>query len=176
MTHPRVPTITPRPSPLPTINAEDAGNLINKLLEDNSGCSLPCFWGFTPGDTGYEEAVAFMERFGNIADSNSLYVRNSFIEDSHLTSISLMEGNTRIYMEIDINDHEGMLRRTMFNTGAYREDLVSYGNPFYQQAMEYFFLPSILAAYGKPSVVLIAPFPDELPYIGDYSMVLYYPD
>lgn len=117
-----------------------------------------------------------MERFGNIADSNSLYVRNSFFEDSHLTSISLMEGNTRIYLEIEVNDREGTLRRTMVFTGASQEDIASYGNPFFQQSLEYFFLPSILAAYGKPSVVLIAPFPDELPYIGDFSMVLYYPD
>jgi hypothetical protein len=168
----------------PTFSAEDARLILQTNLKNNGNCRLPCFWGFTPGDTRYEESVAFMERLGDIAVPNSIEVSNSSFEDANFTSISLWETDSRIYMGIEINNLEGILGHTKFYTGASREEgtppevqaHASYGNPFFQQSLEYYFLPSILTTYGKPSVVLIAPFPDDLPYIGDFGMVLYYPD
>ena len=56
----RHPTLTWTPSPIPTYTAvptlpiDEAKDLAADLLMNNAGCSLPCWWGFTPGETSWE--------------------------------------------------------------------------------------------------------------------------
>lgn len=49
-------TATPivTPTPVPTLSPEQVVSVINDLYEDNGGCFLPCFWGFTPGQTEWQ--------------------------------------------------------------------------------------------------------------------------
>jgi len=62
----RTPTIEPSPTPLPTwtsiptLNAQDAEDVIKDLVENNKGCLLPCWWGITPGETTWNEARDFL--------------------------------------------------------------------------------------------------------------------
>ena len=63
------PLATPKPSltPLPTSN--DSGLAIRRLLINNGGCRLPCFWGITPGETTVDEFHQFVNQFPQEAKS-----------------------------------------------------------------------------------------------------------
>ncbi|HBO33787.1 MAG TPA: hypothetical protein DD636_03470 [Anaerolineaceae bacterium] len=61
------PTYTPTTSvtwtPAPTLDPQAARELVIDLIETNSGCFLPCWWGITPGETSWEEANSFLAPF-----------------------------------------------------------------------------------------------------------------
>lgn len=58
-----IPTHTPTRTPNPTLPPEEAEQLAVELLTTNAGCRLPCWWGFTPGQTTWAEAEIFLEQF-----------------------------------------------------------------------------------------------------------------
>jgi hypothetical protein len=62
------PTATLTSPPLPTLAPTDAQALIIDLLQNNAGCRLPCWWGFTPGITHWEDARRYLETFLKIVD------------------------------------------------------------------------------------------------------------
>lgn len=63
-------TRTPSPistaTPLPTLTYEDKLAVTKDLLTTNAGCKLPCWWGFTPGETKWEDAKRYLETFATI--------------------------------------------------------------------------------------------------------------
>jgi hypothetical protein len=48
---PPTPTVPPSPTLVPTLTADQEQALVLDLLQNNAGCRLPCWWGFTPGKT-----------------------------------------------------------------------------------------------------------------------------
>lgn len=67
----RTSTITQIPSftPLPTLSQNIAKQKIYKLVRDNGGCRLPCWWGINPGKTSWNEAHQFLSSI--ITDTES---------------------------------------------------------------------------------------------------------
>ena len=59
LTSPMTPTFTLIPTPL----GQDARSKVAYLLKTNGNCSLPCWWGITPGQTTWSEAVAYINSF-----------------------------------------------------------------------------------------------------------------
>jgi hypothetical protein len=55
----RPPTLTP----LPTIAPDEAAIFVEELLETNSGCQFPCWWGIIPGETRWIDAKNFLDTF-----------------------------------------------------------------------------------------------------------------
>ncbi len=53
-------TLTLTRTPLPTLPEDEAVETIRDLISTNGGCKLPCVWGITPGETHWDEAVAFL--------------------------------------------------------------------------------------------------------------------
>jgi len=51
------PTATTSREPLPTLPPAEALEKVRELLETNGGCTFPCWWGITPGETNWEEVV-----------------------------------------------------------------------------------------------------------------------
>ncbi len=49
------PTATPTATPAPTLTADQEMAFVREMLATNGGCELPCWWGITPGETGYQE-------------------------------------------------------------------------------------------------------------------------
>ena len=47
------------------MTTEERNAYIVDLLLHNGGCSLPWFWGFTPGETSWEEADRVLDRIGD---------------------------------------------------------------------------------------------------------------
>jgi len=65
---PEIPTQTPlpprpskalTPTSVPTLADSEEQELVLNLLQDNGGCQLPCWWGFTPGETTWHTAQEF---------------------------------------------------------------------------------------------------------------------
>jgi len=50
-------------TPLPTLEPTAALLFVEKLLQNNAGCRLPCWWGITPGKTTWMEAQQFLDSF-----------------------------------------------------------------------------------------------------------------
>ena len=69
-TVPSWPTRTPLPSPtitwtpIATLRADEALNILLGYYEDNGGCELPCWWGIIPGQTSWQEARAKLSPLG----------------------------------------------------------------------------------------------------------------
>jgi len=57
-----LPTSTPPPTwtPRPTLPPAEAEAVVADLLTHNAGCQLPCWWGFTPGQTTWQTAGGFL--------------------------------------------------------------------------------------------------------------------
>src|SRR5262245_28586986 len=61
------PTQTPLPTwtPRPTLPPAQAEALALDLLTHNADCRLPCWWGFTPGQTSWQVARSFLATFAS---------------------------------------------------------------------------------------------------------------
>ncbi len=53
-------------TPAPTMPSDEAVIVVEEFLESNSGCRLPCWWGFEPGETLWETAHDILTRLGEI--------------------------------------------------------------------------------------------------------------
>jgi hypothetical protein len=51
-----------------------------ELFHNNAGCSLPCFWGFTPGQTEWQTAYPFLDTFA------FEIITHSFFAEVYLTA------------------------------------------------------------------------------------------
>lgn len=49
-------------TPTTTSTSAEGQKLVQKLLENNGGCKLPCWWGITPGKTAWVEARQILEK------------------------------------------------------------------------------------------------------------------
>lgn len=57
-----VPSATTTPTLVPTLSASGAEALVVGLLETNGGCTLPCWWGFTP-EGSWRDMRTFLASF-----------------------------------------------------------------------------------------------------------------
>lgn len=64
----RSPTIpsTPTRTEFPALSPEERVNELNHLLETNSNCILPCWWGIRPGKTKWEEVSPYLKELASI--------------------------------------------------------------------------------------------------------------
>lgn len=60
-----VPTATDTPSPLPPLSPDEALATVTMLYETNRDCLLPCWWGFTPGQTDWIAVKNFLSPFAD---------------------------------------------------------------------------------------------------------------
>jgi hypothetical protein len=56
-------SVTPMLTPIPTPAGADAKSKVAYLLKTNGNCSLPCWWGITPGRTTWSEANTYLAVF-----------------------------------------------------------------------------------------------------------------
>jgi hypothetical protein len=62
----QAPQPSPTWTPLPTLMPHEAVATVQDLLLTNRGCSLPCWWGITPGRTTWQEAQHVLAPFASI--------------------------------------------------------------------------------------------------------------
>lgn len=149
------PMSTPLPSQviptlLPTLTADDAKRLVRKLLDDNAGCQLPCWWGITPGKTTWAEARHFLESF------------SVYIGETGLVRVPLPSPySNATYMDHGYSVKNGII------------DIIYIYN--YNLAPKYF-LPKFLETYGQPSEIWMQTFSQEEIGQQNFTFSLFYLD
>lgn len=143
-------TASPSPTSLPTLTSDNAKKLVRKLLEDNGGCHLPCWWGITPGKTTWVEARHFLESF-------SIYVGET--------------GGVRFPLPAPYSNATFMDHGYFIKNGVV--DYIRIYN--FNLAPNYYF-PKFLKTYGQPREVWIRTFSEEEMGIQIFTVDLFYQD
>jgi hypothetical protein len=149
---------TPAPifTPVPTIPAEDAYNLLASWFQNNNDCQLPCWGGLIPGESSSLEAYTKLTTLGSIADDfNYLHPTGGDVV------ITYPSDDLKIRILVEINSKAD--RRTMevvrISTYTVREIPGGYEDvynaPAYNKMMGAYALNSILSKYGFPTEVLV---------------------
>jgi hypothetical protein len=129
---------------VPSLSRSEAKKEVVDLLEDNSGCALPCFWGITPGLTQRQELESKLHMFDSLGGVSGI----KFSEDDLDVRVFLSTGAS--------NNRQDKIRhiRVIFEVyqdypkGEYQV------NPFYERGY-YPSLPAVLSEYGAPQNVYI---------------------
>lgn len=168
-TRTRLPTLTPEvptPTMAPTLSPNQEEALILDLLQNNAGCRLPCWWGFTPGKTSWQTAQAFFASLGKKTDGfGGPYVTIYEVElRIHDTQIS------QTYIVIN-----GIIDMIWVGAGVVRDDKAVFGDPLFAQDWQRYMLPQLLITYGRPREILIRTF-QEAPEGGwvPFHLLLFY--
>ncbi len=128
---------------IPTLPPAEAEAQIIELLKNNGGCHLPCFWGFTPGQT--ERIAPIIEQLG--VDRRMVIKR----EDLLLETLIIIGGDQSVQIK--------PLKWLEVHTKVYekREKGINiiYGDPYYSKYFKYYTLPHLLSTYGPPENVYV---------------------
>jgi hypothetical protein len=144
--------------PIPTLQLQKPEEISFKLLRLNNGCSLPCWWGITPGQTFWSDAEEFLESFSDISLSESVNWSVYFVRSPISKDYSSLEEIRAIYATQD---------------GLVKEIQVS---EFDERT---YHISNFIKKYGIPSRVLVSSYssdyglpPNQVPL----SLNLYYPE
>lgn len=156
-------TATPLPTstltPLPTLLSDEAEELVMRLLKDNAGCQLPCWWGVMPGETYWETAQSFLASFAaKIGQGEAVnYVKGGV--QYELTSYG-------VHYKLGGEVEDGLTNYDVTNGVVDLIWVTSRGTELSYQ------LHHLLTAYGQPERVL---FEADTDY-RLFHLLLYYPD
>lgn len=152
------PTVSPVPTTTvsPTLTAGEEQTLVLELFENNAGCRLPCWWGFTPGETTWSEAEAF---FISLGETPAEYHRPE----------GTMIYNVQLEVPVEIHPQQVTVQHYFVRHSVIEMIWAVGQSPNYT-------LPQLLHAYGTPAEVWLRTFSsvpegDELPFF----LLLYYP-
>lgn len=159
------PTKPPTLTPLPTLTQKERDAQILQLLQTNGGCSLPCWWGISPGTTAWDTARQLFVSMGSKVPSQSH--RDGSIE--YEIGFDLLESDMSV--GIRILQRGGLIESIKVMSEDYMEPVV------FQSNWELYSLKQVLAAYGEPSRIWIqlaaGPIRPESTTIG-YGLWLFY--
>ena len=141
----------------PTYPPDQAESLVEELLKTNAGCKLPCWWGFTPGITEWQEARGFLARIAR-----------------GINELLPPEGTYQVVDVIlplpDEISHYGLLHIYRIRDGVIDMIEVNPGQ------FEIYSVSSILTTYGVPSEVRIWTFREAFRDFFTFDLFLFYPD
>ncbi len=154
------PTSSPTLTLVPTLVPYKIDSALQDLISTNGDCTLPCWWGITPGETTWAEAENFLLQYDQkMASTTPLKIT---IDDQNYISIihSFTLKDNRVRVLFDILDGRDMAIIEIID----------------QTNSDLFILENLLSVYGKPDEIFVktmgaAP-ADTLPFY----ILLYYPD
>jgi hypothetical protein len=164
-------TRAPRPTPGPTLTGDEEQTLVLNLLKENGGCQLPCWWGFTPGETDWQAAESFLLSHGK---------RIEEYRDSQATIYSL---------DFHIPRHGSQINQDYYTTGSKIIDVITVhavppvhdgkvdsGDNQFSEDYKYYMLPQMLAMHGQPSQIFLRTFSDTPTGWLPFNLLLFYPE
>lgn len=137
------PSLTPTLTwtPLPTLSAQQSQAKINELLETNGGCELPCWWGITPNETRWAEALHSIRPFiFEVQESTDIRTENGK---------ELLYTNVQFYFDIPGETESGRV-----TLGAI-DDIIIGMTVYPPGAERHYKLHQLLALLGRPKQILI---------------------
>lgn len=150
-----VQTITPEPTwtALPTLLPNQAQDLIFKLLAENASCSLPCWWGLTPGQTTWSSAYRYLSTF-----------------TSEISNYKLSDA-TRYTVKFDVPTNKFPARLQQDYT--VENDRVQMIEVYVARTSNYSVAP-FLVAYGEPTEIWIRTYRQSREGDLPFDVVLFY--
>jgi len=145
-TFPKTPTLTsPAPlTPQPTLSKEAKQALVLSLLAKNGDCTLPCWWGITPGKTAWIDAKSLLESEGLTLGEPSKYQGLNVY--GIRGGLDLFQGQVSIYESFGESD--GILNNITLSAGGFDEN--RFRSVFINYSVQH-----VLSVYGKPSRILL---------------------
>lgn len=151
-------TTGPLPTPtwvaLPTLQPDQAQALVLDLLENNTGCQLPCWWGFTPGQTSWQTAQSFLNTFASRISGGG-----SFKLSSYTVKIDVPE---------DVQPGAKLVQEYTVRNGIIEMIATDAGDSFR------YTLPELLTSHGQPAEVWIRTFKETPGSTLPFHLVLVY--
>ena len=178
---PTSPTTTAIPSPtqtaiatrmpISTLPAEAADARVLEFLKTNASCSLPCWWGITPGITSTDEIQSVLEPLLGAVVSD---VRFKFSETGGHLLMSPQPNGLEVEIQYLVKDN--VVSMVYIYTEMTKDiyDKV-YDDPLYWEIMSAYTLKAVLTKYGKPDQILIRSFSDLAGEFNPTQTLLYYP-
>ncbi|MBN1429001.1 MAG: hypothetical protein JXB07_11495 [Anaerolineae bacterium] len=149
-THRPSPTATPTTAtstPLPTLADEEREGLLQQLIRENQGCRLPCWWGFTPGETTWETVQDFTLMLGmDVSLSSSRDAIAVYVARNDVTGNA--SGTHQRYVTED-----GIVEKIQVMAKP-----AQYGDTLFMKTWDSYLLPGIFETYGEPEEVRLLAF------------------
>jgi hypothetical protein len=152
------PTKAPTLTPLPRLSPREAEALVLELFENNRGCQLPCWWGFTPGQTEWATAEQLLATFALDIEYIGSPVRPPYFAYVFFAVPEEFFSTGRLQHLYTIGEN-GIIEGIEVEMG---------------EALNYR-LPTFLSLYGEPSEIWV--FTNSRPRQGSlgFNTVLFYP-
>lgn len=153
------PNLNENPTLLPVMpDVSESQMFVNKLLEDNAGCQLPCWWGITPGETTWDDARQIL---GEV----SSYVSQTVVDEISYTAFAHVyppyPNDPERYMETIYRIDGGVVRYIRI----YNDDLTSS-----------YYLSKFLENHGEPTEIWIRTFSEADMELQPFLIDLFYQD
>jgi len=149
-------------TPLPTLSAEEALNHVQRQMQTNGNCRLPCWWGLTPGVTRWDQAYQYFATFADEffqGDSQQTTKNGITVQDTSYTVLyNIEDGSSRGWVDIEVLD----------------EIIVGLKIAPISTRLS-FQLHQLLTDYGKPGQVFIKTYSNSPSSNLPFRLVIYYP-
>jgi hypothetical protein len=145
-------------TPLPTLEKHDALVLIQELFKSNRGCQLPCWWGITPGETPWPEALQFLHTFASDITIDE-YKPSDQIQDYDILQT--------YHFHFQINDSQEIGWSKIYVENYSDAEMIVIGSDLTKNQ---FTLPQLFAVNGVPEQIYLytysdVPEPGPIPFI-----------
>ena len=131
------------------------------MLESNGGCELPCWWGFTPGKTGWAEVYDFFTALGKTFRVNT-------INESRNVGWGAPGDDLIVGLNFAIDDNDKKVVRRIFTTISTAK--------LEEQILEPYLPSRIVQQFGNPAQIFLEYNPTLVRGDTYYSLILFYPD
>ena len=173
---------SPTRTAIPTLTHDDAIAEISSLMSDNNGCSFPCFWGWTPGQT----LVADVRNHLNSFSIFSVGTPNLQPKRGHIWLIMPWSQNSYLGITMEYRGKGELLELLMIKMQMMLRFTDANGNPRYEvswgdsqlvEITKIYSLSQVLSEYAVPSEILVRTHQASLlnqPW--PISLVVFYPE
>jgi len=148
------------------MTADEKYAFVSEMLRNNGGCRLPCWWGFTPGETAWETTKTFFTSRGV-----TIWDNGGTRDHTVVFNIPGHYESYQSYIGEGTLDRIGIVAGPLVGADGH----YAYGDPQFAEDWKTYMLPQILGAYGPPQQVFLETYssgPDRLPF----RLLLFYPD
>jgi hypothetical protein len=160
------PSLSLKTGYLPTLTAQEREIAAIDLFLSNADCELPCWWGFKPGETQWDQVANSLDHLGastfekELGTGERIYETASFhVKDNSISN------RFSFYVESGIVQSIYIASDGIHNVQSFQEIWKNY------------YLESIFTKYGEPTQILIAipqgPFEEPADYVNYQLWIIY---
>jgi hypothetical protein len=153
----QAPTATSLSILTPTFDPDQRTERIERLLDDNAGCDLPCWWGIVPGETTWQEAENLLAPLA-IHIQAAAYNPQTVIYTASFSTPADPIGNDYLIQNYVVKD--ALIERLWVRATK----------------SSYFSMGEVIGTYGPPGEVLVRTFRGQQEGVRPMYLVFMYPD